>query len=83
MGLSGVVWDPFRYARDFDECRGKCVRPAADACTKIISGVLARAADRHLYNHSGKRCQDEHEYQANDAETAVVAAAAAAEEHAE
>ena len=26
MSLSGVVWDRFRYARDFDERGGECVR---------------------------------------------------------
>ena len=82
MGLSGGVWDRFRHARDFDECRGECVRPAADACTKIVSGVFAGAADRHLNNHGGKWRQDEHEYRADDAETAVAVPIAAAEEHA-
>src|SRR6516162_2587930 len=39
VSLSGIVWDFFRYARDFDECRGECVRPTADARAKIVSGV--------------------------------------------
>jgi len=26
MAFSGVVWDPFRHARDFDDCRGKRIR---------------------------------------------------------
>ena len=82
MGLSRVVWDRFRYARDFDERRGECVRPPADARAKIVSGIFPRAADRHLYNHGGKRCQDEHEHRADDAETVIIPIAAS-EEHAE
>ena len=48
---------------------------------KIVSSIFARAADRHLNNHGGKRRQNEHEYRADDAETATAAAIAASEEH--
>ena len=83
MSLSRVVWDLFRYARDFDERRGECVRPAANARTKIVSGIFPRAADCHLNDHGSKWRQDEHEYRADDAETVIAVAIAAAEEHAE
>src|SRR5262249_16067167 len=81
VSLSGVVWDFFRYARDFDERRGECVGPTANARAKIVGGVFPRAADRHLYKHRRERRQDEHEYRADDAETAV--AIATSEEHPE
>src|SRR6516225_6680710 len=55
VSLSGIVWDFFRYAGDFDERRSECVGPAADVRAKIVSSILARAADRHLNNHGGER----------------------------
>src|SRR6516165_6238 len=81
VSLSGIVWDFFRYAGDFDERRSECVGPAADVRAKIVSSILARAADRHLYDHGSKRRQDKHEYRADDAETAIAVAIAASEEH--
>src|SRR6516165_10368818 len=80
--LRGIVWDFFRYARDFDERRSECVRPTANACTKVVSGVFPSTTDRHLYDHGGERRQDEHQYRADDAGTAIVAITAS-EEHAE
>ena len=82
MSLSGVVWDFFRYARDLDERRGECVGPPADVRAKIVSGVFPSSTDRHLYNHGGKRRQDQHQYRADDAETVIIPIAAS-EEHAE
>jgi len=62
VSLSSIVWDVFRYARDFDERRSECVGPAANARTKVVSGVFPSTADRHLYDHGSERRQDEHEY---------------------
>src|SRR6516164_1873394 len=79
VSLSGIVWDFFRYARDFDERRSECVGPAADVRTKIVSGIFPGPTDRHLYDHGSKRRQDEHEYRADT----VVIAIAASEKHPE
>ena len=40
VSLSGIVWDFFRYTRDFDERRSECVGPAANARTKVVSGRI-------------------------------------------
>src|SRR5215472_9320660 len=82
VSLSGIVWDFLRYARDFDERRSECVGSAANARTKVVSGVFPSTADCHLYDHGSKRRQDEHEYRADDAET-VITAITASEEHPE
>src|SRR5215472_8912769 len=75
VSLSGIVWDFFCYPRDFDERRSQCVRPAANARTKVVSRVFPSTADRHLYDHGSKRRQNEHEHRAYDAETIIVAIA--------
>src|SRR5215469_17765729 len=82
MSLSGVIWDFFRYARDFDERRGEGVGPTANARTEIVSGIFPGPTDRHLHDHGSKRRQDEHEYRADDAETVIIAIAAS-EKHPE
>jgi len=79
VSLSGIVWDFFRYARDFDECRGERVGPAANARAKIVSGIFPGPTDCHLYDHGSKRRQDEHQYRADDAETVVIAITASEE----
>jgi hypothetical protein len=64
-GFRSVVWHGFRCARDFDERRSQCIGPTADTSAKIVGGIFACAADRHLHDHGSKRRQDEHEQRTN------------------
>ena len=82
MGFRSVVWDGFRHARDFDERRSQGIGLTADTSAKIVGGIFARAADRHLHDHGSKRRQDEHEQRTEDAKAAIVVPPPA-EKHAE
>src|SRR5262249_43228743 len=71
VGFSGVVGDRFCDLRDLDECGGERVRPAANARAEIVGGIFSTASDRHLHDHRGEWCQDEHQDRTNDTETAI------------
>src|SRR5262249_20920600 len=42
------------------------LRSAKAITAKVIGGILARAADRHLHDHGGNRRENEHQQRADD-----------------
>ena len=67
----------------------RCSAPAShsgltdDLRAETVGGIFARAADRHLHQHGGKRREDHHRERPDDAHAAIVVVAIAAKEHAE